>query len=212
MDSILPNMDLGQALAMLEGTLAELRDCQSRLETSEAQLDEMNKLVFEQSATDALTGLKSRVAYERIMNQQSARTGRSRMPLAVVMIDVDHCGAYNQEFGRVGGDDILQLVAQVLKSHARAYDYVVRYDGDAFAVVLPDTPAQAALVVAERARVAISGITWRHRPMTVSAGVAVALPGGQTGNPASSVTERALMALATAKAQGGNCCMADSLA
>ncbi|MFM6990070.1 MAG: GGDEF domain-containing protein [Rhodoferax sp.] len=209
MDSILPHMDLGQALAMLEGTLAELRDCQARLETSEAQLDEMNKLVFEQSATDALTGLKNRTAYERIMNQQSARTGRSRVPLSVVMVDVDHCGAYNQEFGRIGGDDILQRVAQVLKSHARAYDYVVRYNNDEFAVVLPDTPAPAAMVVAERARLAINAIAWRHRPMTVSVGVAVAAPGEPADAPAKSVTERALAALATAKAQGGNRCMAD---
>ena len=86
MDSILTNMDLDQTLAMLEGTLAELRDCQARLQTSEAQLDEMNKLVFEQSATDALTGLKNRAAYERIMNQQSARTGRSRVPLSVLSL------------------------------------------------------------------------------------------------------------------------------
>jgi diguanylate cyclase (GGDEF)-like protein len=170
----------------------------------------MNKLVFEQSATDALTGLKNRTAYERIMNQQSARTGRSRVPLSVVMVDVDHCGAYNQEFGRIGGDDILQRVAQVLKSHARAYDYVVRYNNDEFAVVLPDTPAPAAMVVAERARVAINAIAWRHRPMTVSVGVAVAVPGEPAGAPASSVTKRALAALATAKAQGGNRCVADS--
>ncbi len=210
MDSILPNLDLGQALAMLEGTLAELRDCQSRLATCEAQLDEMNKLVFEQSATDALTGLKNRAAYERIMNQQSARTGRSRVPLSLVMVDVDHCGAYNEEFGRIGGDDILQRVAQVLKSHARAYDYVVRYNNDEFAVVLPDTAMGAAMIVAERARAAINAIGWRHRPMTVSIGVAVAAPDAPPGKPGDTLTDRAIAALQQARAQGGNRCVAQA--
>jgi diguanylate cyclase (GGDEF)-like protein len=210
MDSNSPNMDLSQALARLESTLVELKDCQARLETSEAQLDEMNKLVFEQSATDALTGTKNRVAYDRIMNQQSARSGRSHAFLSVVMVDVDRCGAYNEEFGRIGGDDILQRVAQVLKSHARAYDYVARYNSDEFAVVLPDTPAQAAMIVAERARTSINSVSWRHRPMTVSIGIATSAPAGKSDSTGHSVTARALAALAAAKAKGGDCCVADN--
>jgi diguanylate cyclase (GGDEF)-like protein len=129
--------------------------------------------------------------------------------LSVVMVDVDHCGAYNDEFGRIGGDDVLQRVAQVLKSYARAYDYVVRYNGDEFAVVLPDTPAQAAMVVAERARAGINAIAWRHRPMTVSIGLAATATDGKPEPAAKTVTERALSALAAAKARGGNCCVAD---
>ena len=200
MDSITPTMNIDEAMAMLEGTMAELHEAQAQLATCQAQLDEMNMLVFEQSATDPLTGLKNRAAFERIMNQQSARTGRSKAPLALLMVDVDHLKKFNEEFGRVGGDDVLQKVAQVLKGHARAYDYVVRYESDEFAVVLPDTSLASAMVVAERVRHAINGIAWRHQGASVSVGAAESssIQDGQT------VVQRARVALDQAKKSGGN--------
>ena len=201
MDTILPTMNIDEALAQLEGTLAELRDTEERLRICEAQLDEMNKLVFEQSATDTLTGLKNRAAFERIMNQQQARSGRSKTKLALLMVDVDKLHAYNEEFGRHGGDEVLQQVANVLKSHARAYDYVVRYEDDQFAVVLPDTDIEGARVVAERIRSSVKAIRWRHRGMTVSIGV-VGNADGDDG--ADAIAARANAALKSAQATGGD--------
>lgn len=206
MDSILPTMDAEEAFNMLESALDELRETKRQLALVQEQLDEMNALVFEQSATDALTGLKNRSAFDRIMKQQAARTGRSKQALSLVMVDVDQCKAYNTEFGHVGGDEVLQQVAQVLKSYARAYDYVVRYQSDEFAVVLPDTPLESAKVVAERARKAINAIAWRHRPLTVSVGVASTSSNEQS----TSVTERAIRALQAAKTAGGNQTVLDS--
>lgn len=200
MDSLLPPLDIEQALAMLNGTMAELRDTQERLKTCQEQLEEMNMLLFEQSATDALTGLKNRAAFDRIMKQQASRSGRSNAPLSLVMVDVDHCKAFNGEFGRVGGDEVLQQVAAVLKSFARAYDYVVRYQSDEFVVVLPDTNLDGAHIVAERARAAVQAIAWRRKGATVSLGVASAQSAEQGG----SVLQRALAALEAAKATGGN--------
>ena len=200
MDSILPTLDIEQALAMLNGTMAELRDTQERLKTSQDQLDEMNMLLFEQSATDALTGLKNRAAFDRIMKQQASRAGRSRAPLSLVMVDVDHCKNFNEEFGRVGGDEALQKVAVVLKSYARAYDYVVRYQSDEFVVVLPDTALDGAQIVAERARAAVQAIAWRRKGVTVSIGVAAAL----TAEENATLLARLAAALDKARAAGGN--------
>ena len=200
MDSILPTLDIEQALAMLNGTMAELRDTQERLKTSQDQLDEMNMLLFEQSATDALTGLKNRAAFDRIMKQQASRAGRSRAPLSLVMVDVDHCKNFNEEFGRVGGDEALQKVAAVLKSYARAYDYVVRYQSDEFVVVLPDTTLDGAQIVAERARAAVQAIAWRRKGVTVSIGVAAAL----TAEENATLLARLAAALDKARAAGGN--------
>jgi diguanylate cyclase (GGDEF)-like protein len=208
MDSILPTMDAEEAFNMLEGALAELRDTQHQLAVVQEQLDEMNALVFEQSATDALTGLKNRSAFDRIMKQQAARTGRSKQALSLVMVDVDGCKAFNTEFGRVGGDEVLQQVAQVLKSYARAYDYVVRYQSDEFAVVLPDTPLESAKIVAERARKAVLAIQWRHRPLTVSVGVASTVSNEQS----TTLAQRAVRALDAAKSAGGNQTVLDSSA
>jgi diguanylate cyclase (GGDEF)-like protein len=207
MDSITPTMNLEEAMSMLEGTLGELRDTQAQLETCQEQLLEMNMLVFEQSATDPLTGLKNRAAFDRIMNQQSARTGRSQSPLALLMVDVDKLHAYNEEFGRHGGDEVLQQVAQVLRTHARAYDYVVRYEDDQFAVVLPDTAVEGAKVVADRVRSSVKAIRWRHRGMTVSIGIA----GSTADGSGRSIADRAVSALKSAKASGGDRVMEDRL-
>ncbi len=200
MDSLMPSMNLDEALAMLEGTMSELRETEAQLKVCQAQLDEMNMLVFEQSATDTLTGLKNRAAFERIMNQQSARTGRTQAPLALLMVDVDKLHAYNEEFGRHGGDEVLQQVAQALKTHARAYDYVVRYENDEFAVVLPDTTMEGARIVAERVRSSVKAIRWRHRGMTVSIGVA----GSKSDDETKTLVVSATASLEQAKAKGGD--------
>ncbi len=200
MDSLMPTMNLDEALAMLEGTMSELRDAEAQLKVCQAQLDEMNMLVFEQSATDTLTGLKNRTAFDRIMNQQSARTGRTQAPLALLMVDVDKLHTYNEEFGRHGGDEVLQQVAQALKTHARAYDYVVRYQDDEFAVVLPDTEIEGAKVVAERVRSSVKAIRWRHRGMTVSIGVA----GSKSDDDTKTLVVSATASLEQAKTQGGD--------
>ncbi len=207
MDSTRPITTLEEVLARLDGTVAELVDTQSRLATCQAQLEEMNRLVFEQSATDPLTGLKNRAAFERIMNQQSARTGRTKSSLALLMVDVDKLQLYNDEFGRHGGDEVLQQVAQALKSHARAYDYVVRYQNDEFAVVLPDTDVEGARVVAERVRSSVKAIRWRHRGMTVSIGAAGGVQnstGADLQDEGKTLTARAIAALARAKGEGGD--------
>lgn len=207
MDSTLPTMTLEDALARLDSTVAELNDTQTRLANCQAQLDEMHQLVFEQSATDPLTGLKNRAAFERIMNRQSARTGRTKTSLALLMVDVDKLQAYNDEFGRHGGDEVLQQVAQVLKTHARAYDYVVRYQNDEFAVVLPDTDIEGAKVVAERVRSSVKAIRWRHRGMTVSIGAVGGVQAANSSEPrdeGKSLIARAVAALAGAKGKGGD--------
>lgn len=207
MDSILPTLDVEQALAMLNGTMAELRDTQERLKTSQEQLEEMNMLLFEQSATDALTGLKNRTAFDRIMKQQASRNGRSKASLALLLVDVDNCKAFNTEFGRAGGDDVLQQIAQVLKAQARAYDYVVRYEDDAFAVVLPDTPRDGAKVVAQRIRATVEALPLRRKSVTVSIGVAVA----QTPDENTTQIARLAAALDKARAAGGNQVYVDGL-
>ena len=207
MDSILPTLDIEQALAMLNGTMAELRDTQERLKTCQEQLDEMNMLLFEQSATDALTGLKNRTAFDRIMKQQASRNGRSKASLALLLVDVDNCKAFNTEFGRAGGDDVLQQIAQVLKAQARAYDYVVRYEDDAFAVVLPDTPREGAKVVAQRIQATVEALPLRRKSVTVSIGVAVA----QAPDENTTQIARLAAALDKARAAGGNQVYVDGL-
>lgn len=127
-----------------------------------------------------------------------ARTGTA---LGLLIVDVDHFKPYNDEFGHVAGDEALAQVGRILQKNARINDVAVRYGGEEFAVLLPDTDKACALVVAERIRAAIEGGEWKLRAVTVSIGVAMSTHAKDNA----SLVERADQALYEAKRQGRNC-------
>lgn len=194
-------LELRRTVAQLKKNREQLTDRQEQLEKYQRQLEAMNMVLVEQSATDPLTGLKNRRAFDRIMNEQSSRTERSHAPLALALVDVDFFKSFNDEFGHVAGDEALQQVALVLQSHARTYDYVARYGGEEFALVLPDTSSEAAMVVAQRVRKAVQDFNWSLRPITISVGVATTT----TTQGSMTIVERADKALYQAKGNGRNC-------
>lgn len=193
--------DIGQLHLLLDQTRAELQACRTELAACQRQLQDMSEVLLEQNAVDALTGLGNRRAFNRVMGQQTARTARSQSPLALAFVDIDHFKIFNLELGRAAGDAALQKIAQALQSHARAYDYVLRFDDRKLAIVLPDTPGEAAQRVAERVRDAVEKLPWNHRPLTISIGVATTST--TAGNK--TINERADNALLQAKRRGRNC-------
>jgi diguanylate cyclase (GGDEF)-like protein len=194
-------LELRRAVKRLRKNKDELIDRQMRLETYQRRLEQMNQVLVEQTTTDPLTGLKNRRAFDHIMNEQSSRTERSHSPLALALIDVDHFKSLNDESGHVAGDEALQQVALLLQSHARTYDHVARYGGDEFALILPDTSLDAAMVVAQRVRKAVEDFKWSHQPLTISVGVATTT----TVQGSMNIVERADRALYQAKRKGRNC-------
>jgi diguanylate cyclase (GGDEF)-like protein len=214
--TITPEMeDALQAISRQATALLELRRTQTRLKKTtndlaeqtyllddcRARIEELHVAQRDQSVTDALTGLKNRKAFDAVMNEQSSRTERSHSPLALAIVDIDHFKKFNDEHGRAMGDEALQQVALVLASHARTYDYVARYGGDEFALVLPDTSLEASMVVAERVRKAVQDLQWDQMPLTISVGVATTT----TAQDSMTVVERAAGALAQCKRDGRNC-------
>jgi diguanylate cyclase (GGDEF)-like protein len=197
---VVAQLELRRALDQLARHAEEQEQRQRELEAYQNRLEDINLVLARQSATDALTGLENRRAFDRVLNEESSRTERSRSPLSLAIIDVDHFKLYNDEFGHLAGDEALQQVALVLQAQARTYDHVARYGGEEFAVVLPDTPFESAMVVAERIRAAVQNSPWAHKPLTVSIGVAT------TTSVADSMTilERADKGLYQAKAEGRN--------
>ncbi|UZE16277.1 diguanylate cyclase [Pseudomonas sp. B21-054] len=131
---------------------------------------------------DSLTGLANRRLFERALDIEFGRGARQRSPLSLIMVDIDFFKRYNDTYGHVAGDHCLAEVAQVLKDccHRKA-DLAVRYGGEEFAVLLPDTNLNGAMALAEqiRHRVIDKHITHAGSPtgyLTVSLGCYAFVP------------------------------------
>jgi diguanylate cyclase (GGDEF)-like protein len=126
---------------------------------------------------DALTGLLNRRAFDTVLSDEVGRARRLGRPLALVLLDLDHFKAVNDTRGHPAGDTVLSAVARVLEAEVRSIDKVARLGGEEFAVVLMETEAPDALIVARRLVDAVRGrpvglADGESLVVTVSAGVA----------------------------------------
>jgi diguanylate cyclase (GGDEF)-like protein len=135
--------------------------------------------------TDPKTGLLNPAAWQQAAEAELARAARTRAPLAIAMIDIDHFKHVNDTHGHQAGDHVLQAVAATLARQLRAYDLAGRFGGEEFIIALPHTTAPGALQIAERLRSQIAAtptrVTTSAEPgpvrVTVSIGVAATTGG-----------------------------------
>jgi diguanylate cyclase (GGDEF)-like protein len=155
------------------------------------------------AATDALTGLPNTRAARDTVKQMVAHAGRSQTPLSVALLDLDHFKSINDTYGHGHGDEVLALVADVMRSTMRDSDFVGRYGGEEFLILLPETGAGGAATTIEKLRAAIANISMVQvdREITASIGVAV-FP--EDGSDADTLVRNADRALYAAKSNGRN--------
>ena len=111
------------------------------LHESQRQLMETNRELERLTNVDGLTGLSNRRYFNEYMDAEWKRAVRSKQPLSILMIDVDHFKLYNDTYGHIAGDEVLRKVADALKqSCRRSTDLAARYGGEEFAIILPETP------------------------------------------------------------------------
>lgn len=171
------------------------------------ELEQANFRLELLSTTDPLTGLANRRQLTEALEREWHRARREGSPLAVAMIDIDHFKRYNDRYGHPAGDECLRRVASALSAQTRRNDLIVRYGGEEFAVVMPDTDSHGARRLAERAVAAIAALQIPHEVadlgiVTVSIGIADVMP-AQTGS-AYHLVERADALLYQAKRNGRN--------
>ncbi|HUW50294.1 MAG TPA: diguanylate cyclase [Sulfuricella sp.] len=202
----------GRKLAqqMLEQAMSELEHSSQETERINAQLRAANSELERISQSDGLTGVANRRHLDAYLEKEWRSAARAGRPLSLVMIDIDHFKAYNDHYGHQGGDDCLKEVAGALSfALGRPHDLLARYGGEEFAVVLPDTPLEGALHIAESLRSTVEDLHILHaesatsKYVTVSLGVAAMIPDVREAIPAVLVAA-ADHALYRAKAQGRN--------
>jgi diguanylate cyclase (GGDEF)-like protein/PAS domain S-box-containing protein len=161
------------------------------------------------SATDGLTGVANRRAFDEALEKEWHRAMRSNEPLSLVMADIDLFKAYNDHYGHVAGDDCLRRVAAAIADCAkRSGDLVARYGGEEFAVILPRTDAAAAREIAERIRQRVEALGIPHAGNPAGGHITISL-GISTRTPPQNVDFVSLMqgadqALYKAKESGRN--------
>ncbi|PJG55695.1 diguanylate cyclase [Bradyrhizobium forestalis] len=127
---------------------------------------------------DSLTGLANRRRFDERLKEEWARAYRDRSSLGLLMIDVDHFKAYNDEYGHPAGDACLRRIAKIIAAEAhRAGDLAARYGGEEFAVLLPNTDAASCARVGERIRDAVHRAGLVHASSPISGRVSASLGG-----------------------------------
>ena len=130
--------------------------------------------------TDPLTGVFNRRTFLELAEKEIARSRRADTPLALVMLDLDHFKVINDRHGHLAGDFVLKRFVEITRFCLRQEDLFVRYGGEEFCVLLPNTTSDEALALAERVRRAVENAAFIFKtgkdepaiPVTVSAGVA----------------------------------------
>jgi len=161
------------------------------------------------SVTDSLTGLANRRQFDAAFDQEWKRAARDKLPLALIMVDIDSFKKYNDTYGHARGDECLRQIAQILaKAGRRAGDLPARYGGEEFALILPGTDRAAAKRMAEGLRRKVEAFHIPHRTseaipwVTISLGVAALIP--TRGSDPAKLIGLADQALYQAKRTGKN--------
>ena len=157
-----------------------------------------------QSLRDPLTGLYNRRYLEENLQRELLRCQRRKLPLSVLMLDVDHFKRFNDEHGHAAGDALLARIGQLLLDLVRNEDIACRYGGEEFTIVLPEADTETALQRAEQIRAAIGSATILHLrqsfgPATCSIGLATSQGDRETPQQLLQIADAALY---RAKAEG----------
>jgi diguanylate cyclase (GGDEF)-like protein len=190
------------SINMLSLLAGRLRDSNIRLTESQKRERELRY----KSAVDSLTGLYNRTWFEGEINERLTLAEEIDKKYSILMLDIDNFQKYNDANGQLAGDRALHAMGQTLLNNLRPMDTAVRYGGEEFLAVLPETDSDTGLQVAEDLRLMIQEVTVRTGDgkelpgVTVSIGVATQ----DKGDDVDSLIARAEAALQVAKESGRN--------
>ncbi len=178
------------AVLMIEGTQADdlaKFEVLAAYMTLQVRKIRLYETVKELSIRDGLTGVFVRRHFLERFEEELKRSMKYNLPLAVLMLDIDHFKRYNDDYGHLAGDATLKQSASLLRQNLRKVDIVARYGGEEFAIVIPETSRAEAAEVAERIRSSIARHNFKvyndQTQVTVSIGIALFPENLQSGAP-----------------------------
>lgn len=172
----------------------ELTDARDEAQATNRELEVL-------AETDALTQLNNRMRLDDALIYELRRAQRRRVPLSIIMLDIDHFKRVNDEYGHPVGDLVLSAMAETLRTSLRSTDTIGRWGGEEFLVVLPSTTTAQSFDVAEKIRTAVESREFELvGQLTVSLGVTSSMDGDSPGV----IVNRADEALYQAKWGGRN--------
>ena len=216
---------IGQRLDGIVGALDQHRESSSqrqreleqqlgaltqRLRGMESQSAAMEKRMIEQqrlALIDTLTQMPNRKAYDQRAIEECERWKRYGRPLTLAVCDLDHFKSINDQFGHLAGDKVLRIIAKTLRARLRKSDFIARFGGEEFVILLPETDAQESLRALETLRAAVVQCPFHFRDERVVVTVSIGIANFNVGATPESVFERADAALYRAKEAGRNRCI-----
>ncbi len=197
-----------------EQDILRLRETKKAVEEMNKKMsgikDEVEKMIERseqlesESLLDGLTGIYNRKAYDRKMEEMLADLHRYNHPASLLFFDIDKFKKINDCFGHHTGDLVIKKIAHILKPKLRENDFIARYGGDEFAIILSHTLLEEAIIITEKIRSYIgeSNFSYKNKKIhiTISAGISTFKRGDDTNT----VFQRADNALHLAKKIGGN--------
>ncbi|MBF0134817.1 MAG: GGDEF domain-containing protein [Magnetococcus sp. DMHC-1] len=168
-----------------ESLKAQTQHVYQQLSESQRQLRETQEILTKvscelaqtkvESLTDRLTGVPNRRALDQHLEREVARSLRHNLPLSLLMIDLDHFKNVNDSYGHPTGDKVLSAVAEQTRGQLRQSDYLARFGGEEFVVILPETNLESAINTANKIRHEVASLRFKinnqHLQVTASFGV-----------------------------------------
>ncbi|WOD39506.1 diguanylate cyclase domain-containing protein [Nodosilinea sp. E11] len=200
----------GDLVNQLQQELHDRQRAEARLTRINTELQQATSQLERLAHTDPLTQIANRRRFGERLASEWSRLSRDRLPLSLLLFDVDYFKSYNDTYGHQQGDDCLYAIAQAAQSAVgRSTDLLARYGGEEFAVILPNTGSQGAITVAQRIHQAVAALNLPHQAsavsdrLTISLGISTLLPTPDLTS--SELIQQADQALYRAKHRGRHC-------
>lgn len=170
--------------------------------TDITELKEKSNLLEYQASHDSLTGLNNRNKFKEIYGKEIRRGFRYKNDLSLIIFDLDFFKNINDTYGHQIGDEVLKDISQVVLGNVREHDIVVRWGGEEFLILLPETSLEGSLNVAQKIRMEIEDKEFSSKNLKLTASFGIASL--KDGDDESTLLERTDEALYEAKKSGRN--------